>query len=39
MMNDQSTPIPLYQKLGFEVFKEGQLPGYSLRTWGMRRSD
>jgi len=30
--------IPLYQKFGFEVVEEGQLPGYSLRSWGMRRS-
>ena len=29
--------IPLYQRFGFEVFEEGQLPRYTLRTWGMRR--
>lgn len=29
--------IPLYQRFGFEVFEEGQLPGYQLRSWGMRR--
>jgi GNAT superfamily N-acetyltransferase len=30
--------IPLYQRFGFEVFEEGQSPGYLLHTWGMRRS-
>jgi ribosomal protein S18 acetylase RimI-like enzyme len=29
--------IPFYQRYGFEVTEESNLPGYEFRIWGMRR--
>jgi len=29
--------LPIYQRYGFEVSEEGEVPGYGLRIWGMLR--